>query len=231
MDLRLDFAHRNKPVGKQPKVLDHAMIGIALAVDAGKTKVDEVYDFLMECLGLEEYIDSQDSYYQDTSGLLGAVRRQLSTAGYILVSKGTNGTVQVTPEGRAKLQGMNGKALSAGVKTVSAEPSAISVVIETKPSPEVRKLQEACTEYEQLLQVSAEEEAVHEAAIQGMEIQILSVRSRLQQVQREWDVLVQRKQTVEAKMAQSKREQDDLRREMERERARLVELQPEMAVF
>jgi hypothetical protein len=212
MDLRLDFAYCNKPIGKQPAALDRAMMGIALAVDTGMIKIDEIYDFLTDRLGLEDYIDNSDSYYQDTSGILRVVRRQLTTAGYILVGK--CGTVQITPEGRAKLQGKstNGKSISVTVPP----PERIESLIESKPPVEIIKLREAITEHEQLLLISAEEEAINAAAVQGIMSQIPAVRYRLAQVQRELDTLINRQHVVEAKVAQSKKEQDDLRREIEK---------------
>ena len=212
MDLRLDFAYCHQPIGKQPAALDRAMMGIALAVDTGMTKIDEIYDFLTDRLGLEDYIDNSASYYQDTSGILRVVRRQLTTAGYILVGK--CGTVQITPEGRAKLQGKatNGKPISAGVVLLPS-PERIEFLLETPV--EIIKLREAIAEHEQLLLLSVEEEAVNTAAVQGIMSQIPVVRTRLAQVQRELDTLTKRQHAVESKITQSKQDQDDLRHEIE----------------
>jgi chromosome segregation ATPase len=151
------------------------------------------------------------------------VRRQLTTAGYILVGK--CGTVQITPEGRAKLQSKTGLVVTGlevtGLAVTGLAVTGLAVTGLGKASKvstgdsEIIKLREAIAEHEQLLLLSAEEEAVNTAAVQGIMSQIPAVRTKLAQVQRELDTLTKRQNAVEAKIAQSKKDQDDLRREID----------------
>ena len=148
------------------------------------------------------------------------------------MGKGGSGRVEVTAEGRSKLCRLNGKAIAAGVQvqpTVEQPPVVplpTAVVVEAKQPPaDTSGIEKTLAEYRELLSLYEEEVAVNEAAVQGMNAQIPLARTRVEQAQRDLDVLLNRRDTVQAKIEQARKGKEDLLLEIEREQSRLTDLQ------